>query len=95
MFKGIEVDWNNCPHRGGIHMEIRGFINELEKNHPNSKFMILRMFDRMKPHLARAVPEFEVKWCERCGEPTSTSLCKACELLGQLGFTMDEKMSSS
>jgi uncharacterized protein (TIGR00269 family) len=93
VFRGIEVDWGACPHRGGIHMEIRDFINELEENHPNSKFMILRMFDRMKPHLARAVPEFEVKRCERCGEPTSMNLCKACELLEQLGLAVNKTQS--
>jgi uncharacterized protein (TIGR00269 family) len=84
MFKGIEVDWGECPYRAGIHLEIRDFINRLEENHPNSKFMILRMFDRMKPHLAQAVPEFEARVCERCGEPTSVNVCKKCELLGQL-----------
>jgi uncharacterized protein (TIGR00269 family) len=86
IFKGIEVDWSNCPHRGGIHIEIREFINRLEENHPNSKFMILRMFDRMKPYLVETVPEFEVKVCERCREPTSVSVCKTCELLGELGL---------
>jgi uncharacterized protein (TIGR00269 family) len=86
LVKGFEVDWGECPYRGGIHLEIRDFINKLEENHPNSKFMILRMFDRMKPCLAKAVPEFEPETCERCGEPTSAKLCKGCELLAKLGI---------
>lgn len=84
VLKGIEVDWGECPHIGGIHLEIRDFVNRLEENHPNSKFMILRMFDRMKPHLAKATPEFEAKKCENCGEPASASLCKSCELLKKI-----------
>ncbi len=84
LLKGIEADWSECPYRGGIHLEIRDFINWLEENHPNSKFMILRMFDRMRPFLVSAVPEFRPKTCRVCGEPTSSDLCKACELLGEL-----------
>lgn len=86
MLNKIEVDWSECPHRGGIHPEIRDFINMLEENHPNSKFMMLRMFDQMRPFLAQAVPDFVSRKCENCGEPTSAKVCKRCELLRQLGL---------
>ncbi|MFN4133669.1 MAG: TIGR00269 family protein, partial [Candidatus Hadarchaeales archaeon] len=82
--KGIEVDLSACPHRGEIHSEIRDFLNQLEENHPNSKFMIVRMFDKMKPHLEKTVPEFIPRECEVCGEPTSGGICKGCELLRAL-----------
>jgi len=86
LLKKINVHLGVCPYAGGIHSEIRDFINRLEENHTNSKFMMLRMFDRMKPQLLGAVPEFDMKKCERCGEPTSSESCKACELLEGLGF---------
>jgi uncharacterized protein (TIGR00269 family) len=86
LLKKINVHLGVCPYAGGIRSEIRDFINRLEENHPNSKFMILRMFDRMKPNLLKAVPEFEIKMCERCGEPTSVNMCKKCELLEGLGL---------
>ncbi|MEW6592385.1 MAG: TIGR00269 family protein [Candidatus Hadarchaeota archaeon] len=86
LLKGIKVHLGVCPYSRGMHTEVRDFINKLEENHPNSKFMILRMFDRMKPHLARAVPEFDMNKCDRCGEPTSMGLCKTCELLEGLGL---------
>jgi uncharacterized protein (TIGR00269 family) len=86
LLKKINVHLGVCPYAGGIHSEIRDFINRLEENHPNSKFMILRMFDRMKPNLLKAVPEFEIRTCERCGEPTSANVCKKCELLKQFGL---------
>jgi uncharacterized protein (TIGR00269 family) len=86
VLRGIEVDFGECPHRGGIHLEIREFINRLEENHPNSKYMILRMFDRIRPLLSSAVPEFRPKACRRCGEPTSTDVCKGCSLLGEIGI---------
>ncbi|MEM2192153.1 MAG: TIGR00269 family protein [Candidatus Hadarchaeales archaeon] len=79
--KGIEVDLSTCPYRGEIHSEVRDFLNRLEENHPNSKFMVVRMFDKMKPHLEKIVPEFVPKKCKVCGEPTSGEICKSCELL--------------
>ena len=84
LLRGLRVHLAVCPYAGGIHAEIRDFINSLEARHPNSKFMILRMFDRMKPYLTQAVPAFEMRRCKACGEPTSKSLCKTCELLRAL-----------
>jgi uncharacterized protein (TIGR00269 family) len=86
LLKDIKVHLAVCPYANGIHTEIRDFLNDFEVKHPNTKFMILRMFDRMKPHLAGAMPEFEMQRCNFCGEPTPTSVCKACELLVQLGI---------
>jgi len=91
LLKGIKVHLGVCPYAGGIHTEIRDFLNQLETNHSNSKFMILRMFDRMKPRLAEAVPEFEMRECKVCGEPTSASICKSCELLQGLGLKQGQK----
>ena len=91
LLRGLKVHFGVCPYAGGIHGEIRDFLNRLETNHPNSKFMILRMFDRMKPQLAKATPEFEMRSCENCGEPTSSTLCKSCELLSGLGLERKQK----
>ena len=91
LLRGLKVHLGVCPYAGGIHGEIRDFLNRLETNHPNSKFMILRMFDRMKPQLAKATPEFEMRSCENCGEPTSSTLCKSCELLSGLGLERKQK----
>ncbi len=91
LLKGIRVHIAVCPHAAGIHMEIRDFLNRLEANHPNSKFMTFRMFEQIKPHLTTAVPDFEMRACGNCGEPTSTELCKSCELLRGLGLDNKRK----
>lgn len=91
LLKRMNVHLGVCPYASGIHMEIRDFLNKLETNHPNSKFMILRMFERLKPHLEDAVPEFEMRKCEMCGEPTSTNFCKPCELLQKIGLKKERK----
>ena len=80
-----------CPYAGGIHIEIRDFLNSLEEKHPNSKFMILRMFERLKPKISQTMQEFEMRSCAECGEPTSAEICKTCELLGQLGLAKQGK----
>ncbi|MDI6820215.1 MAG: TIGR00269 family protein [Candidatus Hodarchaeaceae archaeon] len=91
LLRELRVHLAVCPYAGGIHIEIRDFLNNLEANHPNSKFMILRMFDRLKPQVVRGVPEFEMRRCEVCGEPTSTNVCKSCELLKKLGLEKQRK----
>jgi len=91
LLRGLNVHFAVCPYSGGIHTEIRDFLNNLEANHPNSKFMILRMFDRLKPRITQIVPEFEMRRCEVCGEPTSTNVCKTCELLQSLGLKREQK----
>jgi uncharacterized protein (TIGR00269 family) len=91
LLRELRVHLGVCPYAGGIHTEIRDFLNQLEANHPNSKFMILRMFDRVKPRLARATPEFKARNCESCGEPTSTNICKSCDLLRGLGLGRKQK----
>jgi uncharacterized protein (TIGR00269 family) len=86
LLKNMNVHLAVCPYVGGIHTEIRDFLNDFDVKHPNTKFMIVRMFDRMKPHIAGALPGFEPKKCKVCGEPTPGELCKTCELLKDLGL---------
>lgn len=92
LLRELNVHLAVCPYSGGIHIEIRDFLNDLEEKHPNSKFMILRMFDRLKPKIAQGMPEFEMRKCEVCDEPTSANVCKTCELLKQLGLAKQRKM---
>lgn len=91
LLKGLRVHLAVCPYVGGIHTEVRDFINNLEANHPTSKFMILRMFDKLKPRIVESVPEFELRRCGSCGEPTSANICKTCEFLKQLGLEKRRK----
>lgn len=93
LLKGLKVHLGTCPYAGGIHSEIREFLNRLEANHSNSKFMVLRMFERLKPQIARATPKFEPLRCQLCGEPTSANVCKTCELLKQLGLAKNTQLA--
>lgn len=91
LLRELKADLSTCPYTGGMRSEVRDFVNQLEANHPTTKHMILRMFDRLKPYLPGAVGEFELRGCEICGEPTPSDTCRACELLKQLGLERREK----
>ncbi len=84
LLNNIEVHAATCPYAEGIHTEIREFINKLETNHPNTKTMILTLFEQLKPKIIEATPKFEPRECEKCGEPSAGSKCKACELLAKI-----------
>ncbi len=85
--KGLDFYEKRCPYRRGLHAELGEFLDQLERKHPNSKYMIVRFFDRIKPALDSLLPEnFQLRSCQVCGEPSVGELCKACQLLKRLGM---------
>lgn len=72
----------SCPYTGGLRIDVRHFINNLEMASPGIKFSILHTYDKVLPcfrSVAESMPSKLMK-CERCGEPSSGSLCRSCEL---------------
>ncbi|MCX8204205.1 MAG: TIGR00269 family protein [Candidatus Nezhaarchaeota archaeon] len=69
---------------GSMRHEVRRMLNKLDNAHPGIKYAIVSAADR----LARLIEEKvrgEVKACKYCGEPTGRELCRACEVLEELG----------
>ncbi|MFH1257405.1 MAG: TIGR00269 family protein, partial [Candidatus Micrarchaeota archaeon] len=82
-----------CPHAGeSFRLEIKLFLNDLERKFPGVKFNLLRSYLAMNAEL-RKLKEFEAEYgkiskpnsiertilrCKRCGQNTSTNVCKAC-----------------
>jgi uncharacterized protein (TIGR00269 family) len=82
LLAGLKYCDKKCPHRCGLRLEARAFVNSLEENHSGIKFTILETFDRILPSI-RAQMEKEIgelHYCRKCGEPSSKELCKTCEL---------------
>ncbi len=79
---GIESDWKECPHVSGIRFDVRDFVNDMEEKYPGIKYTVLHTFDRLLPCIRKVSgrSEGEIELCERCGEPGSGRICKACEL---------------
>jgi len=79
---GIRYHNEECPHRCGLRLEVRDFVNSLEQNHSGMKFTILETFDRLLPCLRDIAQkeESDVRYCRKCGEPSAREVCKTCEL---------------
>lgn len=91
LLKNFSVRLGTCPHVGGMRTEVREFINRMEKNHPTTKYRILRMFDKIRPHLPVNLEDFELGKCEKCDEPATGRLCRSCELLENIGVERKKK----
>lgn len=91
MLNDFRIHIDECPYVGGMRSEVRDFVNKMEKNHPTTKYKILRMFDKIRPHLPVKSESFELESCKICGEPSTGELCRACELLEKLNIERKEK----
>ncbi len=85
--KDLEVHFDSCPYAmQSFRGEVSEVINQLTQKHPTIKYSTLRGYDKMKPVMEK---EFKKDYahgrCERCGEPASNQLCKACSFLEELG----------
>ena len=57
--------------------ELKEFLNKTESKHPGTKENVLNSFIKtLDVENIRTV----LNDCERCGEPTSGKICKACEI---------------
>ncbi|RLF61772.1 MAG: TIGR00269 family protein [Thermoplasmata archaeon] len=79
--KGFQISEHECPYAvralRGIY---RDFITSLEEHHPGSRHSILKSFLELEDCLRRQYPPAQLHPCERCGQPTSETLCMVCRL---------------
>lgn len=79
---GLPVSTDECPYSGeALRNEIREMINNYEVKHPGTKYSLLGGFEAISKVLNP--PGTQVLQCEKCGEPSSESICKTCRLLGR------------
>ncbi|MHC1579583.1 MAG: TIGR00269 family protein [Candidatus Alkanophagales archaeon] len=82
MLKGLEIEFEECPYkRLSFRFEILSWLNDFERRHPGTRYSILRGFERLVQH---GWQHFELKSCERCGEPCAGNLCQACKILSRI-----------
>lgn len=87
MVKKIKIDHRECPYADfALRQSVRRQLNELEEKHPGTKFKILASFLEVEPALQDhfRTQDPKLKTCISCGEPTSSSKCKFCELAATL-----------
>lgn len=82
ILNGVEVHFAECPYaQRSLRGKLKDYLNKVEEDNPGMKLSILKSFEKtFKPN------ETFIKLleCEKCGEPSSLSTCKACEMLNDL-----------
>jgi uncharacterized protein (TIGR00269 family) len=84
--KKIKFQDTPCPYASeALRNDIRTMLNRMEEKRPGTKFTVFKSIERIRPALDELVKKDEFRECSECGEPASAGLCRACELLRQLG----------
>lgn len=85
MLRGLDVLEHECPYAVDAHRGVfRDIIMELEEKRPGTRHSILSSYLDIEGCLSELYPPADLQPCERCGEPTSQSICRACQLQEKL-----------
>jgi uncharacterized protein (TIGR00269 family) len=80
--KGLPFEPSRCPYSGeAFRGTIRKAIDEIDRNHPGTKFQILKSTDQLIKILRERETPTEITKCRVCGEPTSGEICKCCGII--------------
>ncbi len=86
--KRIEFQGVPCPYASeALRNDMRFMLNRMEEKHAGTKFTVSRSMERLRPAL-EAIQQnerIEFKECVQCGEPATTELCMACQMLKRVG----------
>ena len=84
--KGIEFQSTPCPYASeALRNDARAILNDLEEKHPGMKFSIFKSIERIRPALEREANAEGLNECTECGEPTTESVCRTCQMLREMG----------
>ena len=76
-----------CPYASeAMRNPIRLFLNRMEHKHAGTKFTIFKSIEKIRPAIEKIVKKEEINECSKCGEPTTERICKACQMLQELGM---------
>ena len=85
----VEVHTAVCPYSSeSLRGKIKGFLNKNEEKYPNLKENIMMSF--------KEILDFETDFkpvlneCVKCGEPTSSEMCKACEMREEILINLNK-----
>ncbi len=79
----IEIHEAVCPYSAqSLRGKIKRFLNENEKIYPDLKINIMNSFKEILD-FENDIPA-KLNECKKCGEPTSSDICKACELRDEI-----------
>ncbi len=74
-----------CPYAGeALRNDVRNTLNRLEEKHPSMKYTIYGSMEKVQHAFEATAEETILKECQECGEPTTTNLCRTCQILQKL-----------
>jgi uncharacterized protein (TIGR00269 family) len=81
-YLGIPYHDVPCPYAEDAYRnDVRGFLNNMEYKRPGTLLAVLRSSEAMVSAFKNAPSEWQLYSCEKCNNPSSTRICKACEML--------------
>ena len=84
--KGIKFQSTPCPYASeALRNDARAILNDLEEKHPGMKFSIFKSIERIRPALQKEANAEGLNECTECGEPTTESVCRTCQMLRKMG----------
>lgn len=76
----MDVHMAECPYAyTSFRSNLKNYLNQLEEKSPGTKINLLNSFHKSF-QFEDLLMKVELHECKRCGEPSSSSLCKACEI---------------
>ncbi len=89
----LPVKYGRCPYASNAYrFHVRKFINAMEKLNKNVKHNTIGFVTEKAERLHNKF-SFEIKHCKFCGEPTSTEICKTCQLISMINGDENARVS--
>ena len=83
VLNNIDIHLDECPYSHlSLRAKIKEFLNVSEDEYPGVKSNVMESFQKMLT-FENDIPT-NLNECEVCGEPTSSNICKACELKSEI-----------
>ena len=75
----VKVHFAECPYSYmSARSKMKEFLNKMESTRRGTKVNVLKSFEKTLQFKKGPVKLYE---CEKCGEPSSLNICKACEMI--------------
>jgi uncharacterized protein (TIGR00269 family) len=74
-----------CPYAEDAYRnDVRSFLNDMEYRRPGTLLAVLHSSEAMVNAFRNAPADWSLSSCEKCGAPSPSRICKACELLDMI-----------
>lgn len=79
---GFKVKYTRCPcSTGAFRMEFRNMLEPYIKKHPDALYNIINFYLNTLYKEKDNLKDADINACEICGEPTSKTICRNCEII--------------